>query len=309
MERAWDIQPPAGSSIIVAVIDTGIAYQNATITATANRVHGDGGTRYPALGDLTLPFVAATELAPSSRFVAPHDFIWDTNLPLDFDGHGTHVSGTIGQLTNNGKRSAPGGTAGVAFNVKLMPVKVIDGDWDDIFGAPNVATDDVVARGIRYAADNGAKVINMSIGRTGSRRSPGSIRGRDTGPVERGREGRVHRDCRRQRLRGRQRAEVLAEIASRVQGAVSVAAVDRARAHGLLFDHGELYRDRGAGRVRARLRPRRLYLAADLRLQLHRHVTCCRPRTLWRRASTCWPPSATSARRWRRPTCRASPRC
>ncbi len=50
--------------------------------------------------------------------------------------HGTHVSGTIGQLTNNGI-----GTAGVAFNVKLMPVKVIDGDWDDIFGAPNQGTD------------------------------------------------------------------------------------------------------------------------------------------------------------------------
>src|SRR5204863_2679097 len=119
---------------------------------------------FPALGNLTLPFVTATELGPSSRFVAPHDFIWEpinSNLPLDLDGHGTHVSGTIGQTTNNNA-----GTAGVAFNVKLMPVKVIDSNWDDIFGAPNFATDDTVARGIRYAADNGAKVINMSIGRT-----------------------------------------------------------------------------------------------------------------------------------------------
>jgi len=48
-----------------------------------------------------------------------------------------------------------------------VAVKVIDGAWDDIFGAPNSATDEVVARGIRYAADNGAKVMNMSIGRTG----------------------------------------------------------------------------------------------------------------------------------------------
>ena len=99
---------------------------------------------------------------PPSRFVAPHDFIWNDNAPLDLDGHGTHVSGTIGQLTNNGV-----GMAGVAFNVKIMPVKVIDSDWDDIFGSPNQGTDDVVARGIRYAADNGANVINMSIGRTG----------------------------------------------------------------------------------------------------------------------------------------------
>ena len=55
--------------------------------------------------------------------------------------------------------------AGVAFNVKIMPIKVIDSTWDDIFGSPNQGTDDIVARGIRYAADNGANIINMSIGR------------------------------------------------------------------------------------------------------------------------------------------------
>ena len=53
----------------------------------------------------------------------------------------------------------------MAYNVRLMPVKVIQGLWDEIFGSPFEGTDDVVARGIRYAADNGAKVINLSIGR------------------------------------------------------------------------------------------------------------------------------------------------
>src|SRR5439155_21342391 len=174
LEKAWDIQPQAGSQVTVAVLDTGVAYTAQVMRYHANAFSVDSaddvfvppsiGTRFPSLGDLTLSFVAATELGPSSRFVAPRDFIWGGTLPLDLDGHGTHVSGTIGQTTNNNS-----GPAGVAFNVKLMPVKVIDSNWDDIFGSPNFATDDVVARGIRYAADNGAKVINMSIGRTGPR--------------------------------------------------------------------------------------------------------------------------------------------
>ena len=77
-------------------------------------------------------------------------------------GHGTHVAGTIGELTNNSV-----GVAGMAFNVRIMPVKVIDSLWDDILGSPFQGTDDVVARGVRYAVDNGAKVLNMSIGRSG----------------------------------------------------------------------------------------------------------------------------------------------
>jgi serine protease len=48
-----------------------------------------------------------------------------------------------------------------------MPVKVIDGFWDEYFGSPFFGSDDTVARGIRYAADNGAKVLNLSIGRDG----------------------------------------------------------------------------------------------------------------------------------------------
>ena len=48
-----------------------------------------------------------------------------------------------------------------------MPVKVLAGEWDQIFGAPNSGTDATVAQGIAYAADNGARVINMSLGRDG----------------------------------------------------------------------------------------------------------------------------------------------
>ncbi len=71
-------------------------------------------------------------------------------------------SGTIGQLTNNGV-----GVAGMAYNVRIMPVKVLERHLGFHLRQPDQATDDMVARGIRYAADNGAKVINMSLGRTG----------------------------------------------------------------------------------------------------------------------------------------------
>jgi serine protease len=221
MERAWDIQPAAASNITVAVLDSGMSYLNATVRYHANAFRDDNGVLYPALGDVVLNFVAAPELMPATRFLAPHDFIWNDNFPLDLDGHGTHVSGTIGQLTNNSI-----GVAGVAFNVKLMPVKVIDTDWDDIFGSPTQGTDDTVARGIRYAADNGANIINMSIGRTG-----------DPAPVIEDAikyavgKGVFIAIAAGNGFEDGNQTEVLAEIASRVQGAVSVAAVDPAKQH------------------------------------------------------------------------------
>jgi serine protease len=131
------------------------------------------------------------------------------------------VSGTVGQLTNNGI-----GMAGVAFNVKIMPVKVLDSMWDDIFGAPAFGTDDVVARGIRYAADNGANIINMSLGRTG-----------DPAPVIEDAikyavgKGVFIAIAGGNSFEDGNPKEVVAEIASRVPGAVSVAAVDPAKQH------------------------------------------------------------------------------
>jgi serine protease len=164
MERAWDIQPGGSSDIIVAVLDSGMAFRTTTVRYNSRFSFRltPGGPTYPALGVVDVPFAAAPELGTSgsSRFVSPRDFIWNDDLPVDLDSHGTHVAGTIGQLTNNNN-----GTAGMAYNVRLMPVKVIQGLWDEIFGSPFEGTDDVVARGIRYAADNGAKVINLSIGR------------------------------------------------------------------------------------------------------------------------------------------------
>jgi serine protease len=133
--------------------------------ATARGFTDEQGRRYPALGRLMIPYSAARQIVSADhpeRIVAPHDFIWDTDSPLDFDGHGTHVTGTIGQLTNDGID-----TAGIAFNVKIMPVKTIATDWDFIFGALHFGTEDDVARATHYAVDNGARVLNMSIGGEG----------------------------------------------------------------------------------------------------------------------------------------------
>jgi len=165
MERAWDIQPGATSAVIVAILDSGVAFRTTTLRYNSRFAFrlAPGGPRYPPLGIVDVPFAAAPELGASgsTRFAAPRDFIWDDELPVDLDSHGTHVAGTIGQVTNNGI-----GGAGMAYNVRIMPVKIIQSLWDEIFSSPNEGTDDIVARGVRYAADNGARVINLSIGRT-----------------------------------------------------------------------------------------------------------------------------------------------
>ena len=162
MERAWDINGGSSSSVTVAVLDSGLAYTNTALDFVQSTPQSIDDVVFPALGTVRIPFAAAPDLGGPERFVAPRDFIWGDAEPVDMDGHGTHVAGTIGQLTNNGV-----GVAGMAFNAKLMPVKVIDSFWDAYFLSPFVGTDDVVAQGIRYAVDNGAKVLNMSIGRRG----------------------------------------------------------------------------------------------------------------------------------------------
>ncbi|HEV2756499.1 MAG TPA: S8 family serine peptidase [Actinomycetota bacterium] len=71
------------------------------------------------------------------------------NSPQDTDGHGTHVAGIAGACTDNGK-----GVVGVAPDATIMPVRVFD--------EPDL--DKAMADGIRFATDNGAHVINLSIG-------------------------------------------------------------------------------------------------------------------------------------------------
>jgi thermitase len=79
------------------------------------------------------------------------DFINNDNNAEDDNGHGTHVAGTIGARTNNGVA-----VAGTNWNVSLMAAKALNASGSGSYTA--------IANAIRWAADNGAKVINMSLG-------------------------------------------------------------------------------------------------------------------------------------------------
>ena len=242
---------------------------------------------------MTLSFVAAPDLGPSSRFVAPHDFIWDTDVPVDLDGHGTHVSGTIGQTTNNGQ-----GVAGVAFNVKLMPVKVLDSAWDTIFGAPNVGTDDSVARGIRYAVDNGARIINMSLGRTGAAGSAPVVEDAIKYAVGKGAFVAIAGG---NEFEDGNPTEVIAEIANRIQGAVSVAALDRNHNRAFYSSTGNYIELAAPGGSFRGFDSDGGILQQTLDLDLVETYTMS-PARFMPHGSTPSRTSTSPARRWRRPT-------
>jgi serine protease len=252
MEKAWDIQPQAGSAITVAVIDTGVAYRNLTITANLRAFTDSFGRRHAALGPAVIPYSGAPQLvggSGASRIVAPYDVTSaGANPPLDFDGHGTHVSGTIGQLTNDGI-----GVAGVAFNVKLMPVKALSSEWDIALGSAfdTGGSDDDVATAIRYAADNGAKIVNMSLGSSGPADCGASPNQFGCSPaIEAAMRYAVGKGVFIVVAGGNEFEDfvppfgsnptsVLAEITSRIKGAISVASVDPAKSRAYYSSTGK----------------------------------------------------------------------
>ncbi len=123
-EEAWEVA--RGKGVVVAVVDTGVAY---------------GDTK---LGKIARDF-------KQTRFVPGRDTANNTDVPYDDNGHGTHVAGTIAESTDNNE-----GVAGLAFEATIMPIKVLRGNGSGTTAA--------IGEGIRWAADHGANIINMSLG-------------------------------------------------------------------------------------------------------------------------------------------------
>jgi serine protease len=95
--------------------------------------------------------VTKTTDMDKTEFVAGYDFVNNKAEANDDNGHGTHVAGSVAQSTNNSI-----GVAGVAYQAKIMPLKVLS--------AAGGGTVSDIAESIKFAADKGANVINMSLG-------------------------------------------------------------------------------------------------------------------------------------------------
>ena len=119
MPEVWEVVT-GSPEVVVAVIDTGVRR---------------------SLDDLA-----------DTSFVDGYDFIDDDTTADDENGHGSHVTGTIAQSTDNGM-----GTAGMAYGVSIMPLKIFGAD-----GTTGTVADLVEA--VEWAVDNGADVINLSLG-------------------------------------------------------------------------------------------------------------------------------------------------
>ena len=123
VDLAWDVVR-GSSAVTVAIVDTGI----------------DAG--HPDLAGAVLP--GATFISSPSSGCTP-------GTTQDDSGHGTHVAGIIGANGNNGQ-----GIAGVAFGVRILPVKALDCQGTGLLSD--------VASGITWAVDRGARIINISLG-------------------------------------------------------------------------------------------------------------------------------------------------
>ena len=137
--QGWD-GTTGGSSVVLAVVDTGVDYNHPDLAGriwTNTDEIADNG-----IDDDNNGFVDDT---------MGWNFTDDSSDPRDGFGHGTHCAGTIAAATNNGL-----GVAGINWSGKIMPVKGLDDGGGGY--------DSWLANAMRYAAENGAEVMNNSWG-------------------------------------------------------------------------------------------------------------------------------------------------
>ena len=124
---------PGARGVTIAVVDTGVAFRT---WRSFRRSPDFSGTRFVSPCDLVVGSIKNGACTNA--------------LPLDREGHGTFVSGTIAEATNNRI-----GLTGLAYGASLMPVRVLD--------AQGNGDSSTIAAGIRYAVQHGAQVVNLSI--------------------------------------------------------------------------------------------------------------------------------------------------
>lgn len=159
--QAWTISE--GANTLVAIIDDGIFWNHPDLieniwvdTAIVSDTNGDGKVNLRDLDDNDDGFITSDDI-PNNAF--GRDFYKENNSSstymLDISGHGTFIAGIIAATSNNGI-----GMKGLAHQAKILPVKIIDA-LDNTFSTFDMAS------AIRYAADQGADAINISLGWAG----------------------------------------------------------------------------------------------------------------------------------------------
>ena len=138
--EAWDVTQ-GSSTVVIAVIDTGVDYNHPDL---AGNIWSNPGE------------VAGNRIDDDNNGYADDirgwDFVDNDNEPMDVQGHGTHVSGTIAAMGNNSI-----GVTGVCWQAKIMPLRIFDA-----FGGS--ATSARIIAAVGYAVNKGAKIINASFG-------------------------------------------------------------------------------------------------------------------------------------------------
>ncbi len=154
--QGWD-QSQGSGGVVIAIVDTGVDWDHPDLAANIWNNSGEiPGNGVDDDGNGFIDDVRGWDfLTATSNAAIGEDGDTRDNNPMDFDGHGSHCSGIASAVTDNGI-----GVAGLGWNCSIMPVRA---GYQATDGHGYVMLADA-ADGIQYAADNGAKAINLSFG-------------------------------------------------------------------------------------------------------------------------------------------------